>query len=183
MGMELLPSFDEEGRDTENAVSLHTGNPNLANQSRLEFSTAEYIPKYKAAKRHRVLSSENRNSASYPKGQAGHNRAIVSANILGSELLYIYIYILSTDWLIFDRLAAMLATRKTRNLKCREDKKNACNGDLMPNSKTSTCLNPSLTQSRLCPGAYNTLLTQASNMRLTHIYVIESDSQIYPSSP
>lgn len=82
MEMESLPSFDEQGRDTENAVTLYSGNPNLANQSRLEFSTAEYIPKYKAPKRHRVLSGETQNSATYQKGQTGHNRVIVSARFL-----------------------------------------------------------------------------------------------------
>lgn len=76
MEMESLPSFDEQGRGTENAaVTLHSGNPNLANQSRIEFSTA-------APKRHRVLSCENQNSATYQKGQAGHNQVIVSAFFL-----------------------------------------------------------------------------------------------------
>ena len=69
MERESLPSFDEQERGTENAVTLHSGNPNLANQSEIEFSTA-------APKKHRVLS------ATYQKGQARHNRIIVSAFFL-----------------------------------------------------------------------------------------------------
>lgn len=60
MERQSLPSFDEQGRGTENAVTLHSGNPNLASQSGIEFSTA-------APKRHRVLS------ATYQKGQARHH--------------------------------------------------------------------------------------------------------------
>lgn len=90
MEKESLPSFDEQRKNTEKAVTLpvirHSGDQNLANQSRLGSPTAEYIPGHNGPKRgnkHRLpgssLSGENQNSTTYQIGQAEHNRLRVSA--------------------------------------------------------------------------------------------------------
>lgn len=56
----------------------------------------------------------------------------------------------------------------------------------IPNPNPSTCLNPSLTQSQLYPGAYNILLTQAFKMRLPiykpityRIHIFLAQSQVH----